>query len=275
MDILLLGGDERMLYAGKKLREQGFTVAAAGFENAALPEGIKRYAPDSPPPGAVLTGVPLTKDGKTLFAPYAAKAIPLEAIPGYKAARLFAAGAIPGIDAVDYFADETLLRRNAALTAEGLLALLIAETPGALAGAKVVVTGFGRVGRAAAGLIKAAGGLPTAFVRRIDARDGALELGFDARLLEEFSEAAAGFDALINTVPAPVVGEKELAALRPDCVLFEAASAPFGIDRAAAERLGRKVIPAGGLPGRFSPKAAGEALADAVLALLGGGDSHE
>ena len=275
MDILLLGGDERMLYAGRKLRKNGLSVAAAGFENAALPEGIGRYEPGAPPPDAALTGVPPTKDGKTLFAPYAAKAIPLEAIPGYKAARVFAAGAIPGIDAVDYFADETLLQRNAALTAEGLLALLIAETPGALTGAKVAVTGFGRVGRAAADMIKAAGGLPTAFVRRPQARNEAKKQGFDARLLSGFTDTAGDFDALVNTVPALIIGEKELAALRPDCVLFEAASAPFGIDRAAAERLGRKVVPAGGLPGRFSPKAAGEALADAVYALLGGGESHE
>ena len=75
------------------------------------------------------------------------------------------------------------------------------------------------------------------------------------------------FDFVVNTAPAPVLGERELRAL-PGAALIELASPPYGIDAAAAERLGRKVQLASGLPGKTAPEAAAKAVRDAVYAIL-------
>ena len=69
---------------------------------------------------------------------------------------------------------------------------------------------------------------------------------------------------IFNTVPAPVIGEELLSRQGPDTLLLELASAPGGIDRAAAEKRGLFLLDAPSLPGRFSPKASGELIKEAV-----------
>ena len=71
---------------------------------------------------------------------------------------------------------------------------------------------------------------------------------------------AARADVIFNTVPAPVLGEEELRHVRLQCVLIDLSSAPYGIDRDAAEALGLKAFLESGLPGRYCPLSAAETL---------------
>jgi dipicolinate synthase subunit B len=65
-------------------------------------------------------------------------------------------------------------------------------------------------------------------------------------------------------VPAPLLDEKRLEHTRRTVLLTELASAPGGIDAEAARRLGRRYLPAPGLPGKYAPARAAEILRDAV-----------
>ena len=78
------------------------------------------------------------------------------------------------------------------------------------------------------------------------------------------------FQLIFNTIPAPVFGKKALAALPKEAVLLDLASAPGGVDFTAAKRLGidARLLP--GLPGKYSPAAAGAIAAKAVLFSLEG-----
>ena len=51
-----------------------------------------------------------------------------------------------GISFYDYAKDEALLLQNAELTAEAALALLLERLPGPLAGSRILLCGFGRIG---------------------------------------------------------------------------------------------------------------------------------
>ena len=182
------------------------------------------------------------------------------AAAGAPSAELTAALAGAGIPVFDY-ATERLLRKNAALTAEGLLGLAEAELPFALAGAPVLVVGAGRVGRAAALLLDRVGADVTVSAERSESFVWAAACGIRA-VRTGAPGAAAGMRAVINTVPRPVVGAGTVAASRPDCVFFELAGAPGGVDPAACRALGRRLVPAPGLPGRFSPESAAAAILD-------------
>ena len=72
---------------------------------------------------------------------------------------------------------------------------------------------------------------------------------------------------VLNTVPAPIFGRDEIAAFG-GAKLIELASAPYGFDFAAAETLGREITLASGLPSRFAPKAAAEAIRDTIFNML-------
>ena len=84
----------------------------------------------------------------------------------------------------------------------------------------------------------------------------------------EYSSVKDRYDVIFNTVPALVVGEEILSRQDPDTLLLELASAPGGIHRQAAERCGLRVVDAPSLPGRFSPKASGELIKEAVYHML-------
>ena len=85
---------------------------------------------------------------------------------------------------------------------------------------------------------------------------------------KELSTDYQYFDALINTVPRRVLGEKELDNINPDCVLIEIASAPFGIDFQSAKEKAFNVIKAGSLPGKVAPESAGEIIGRSILPII-------
>ncbi len=77
-----------------------------------------------------------------------------------------------------------------------------------------------------------------------------------------------GYDLVINTVPARILGEEALADLRPGCLVIDLASKPGGVDFEAAARLGVKVIWALSLPGKVAPITAGQSIKSTIYNIL-------
>lgn len=276
--IAVIGGDARLYYTAAYFAQQGETVFAAGSEKLACGLNAAELTDlsDALRADILVFGLPFTKDGEFLFAPFAKNEIPLKDI--YKqlhAGQTVYAGMLSpaaigairdaGAAATDYFRNEALTLMNARLTAEALAGLLILRLPHAVFGAKIAVTGFGRIGEFLALTLKALGADTTAYARSPLQRAKARALGLRSAPLETLTEQQNRFHALVNTVPSPILGEKALAQLNRDCVLFEAASAPYGIDAAAAERLKMTRYPAAGLPGKYAPESAGRFIAQTIL----------
>ena len=153
---------------------------------------------------------------------------------------------------------------NARLTAEGAVALLRPET--GLSGAHVLLLGYGRIARLLARELQKAGALVTAAARSGEQRAWAEAEGIEALPLDALSGALDRFDVIIGTIPAPVLTEPLLALVRKDALLLELASAPGGIDAAAAHERGLRYIRAPGLPAKYAPERAAVILRDAVYA---------
>ena len=96
--------------------------------------------------------------------------------------------------------------------------------------------------------------------------------------LGQLGSAAFTANVIFNTVPARVMGEDVLAMVGRGALVMELASAPYGVDIAAAKRLGVHVEVEGGIPGRYAPLEAGAALFEAAqraLARQKEGSDHE
>lgn len=268
MRILFVGGDARMGYAAKKLAEK-HEISRLGGADIPVPEGLF---------DAIILPLPLTKDGKTVFAP--TEQTPLtfdtlvETIKGFADEHTFvlAGGehsaltelcAKLGCKFVNYFARETLTLQNAALTAEAALCLLSQSGDGALLGSKVLVTGSGRIAFFLAERLRACGAEVTFAARNKDKLALARLNGFAAISLEELSDALSRFDYIANTIPAPLFDEALFSKMRGHAVYQELATLPEQPQRSFAERFDVKYIYAGGLPGKYFPKAAGEFIAQA------------
>ena len=168
----------------------------------------------------------------------------------------------------DYFAREELAVANAVPTAEGAVQLAMEQMPVTIHGARVLITGFGRVGQAAARRFAALGARVSVAARRYEQLALAESEGYGAEQIGGLDGWLCGYDLVVNTVPAPVLGETELKDLRPDCLIIDLASKPGGVDRKAADRLGRQVIWALSLPGKVAPVTAGGAIRSTIYNML-------
>lgn len=166
--------------------------------------------------------------------------------------------------AARYARSEAFQIGNAALTAEGAVALLRPEA--GLSGAHVLVLGYGRIGRLLCRELQKTGALVTVAARSAEQRAWAAAEGSESTPLEALAGKLGGFDILINTIPAPVLTEALLRLVSPGALLLELASAPGGIDAAAAHEQGLRYLRAPGLPAKFAPARAAEILRDAVYA---------
>ena len=159
-------------------------------------------------------------------------------------------------------------------TAEGCIGILLAERTRTLWGTNLLLLGFGPVGQALGARLAALGANVTVCARRAEQRALAESLGLRGAELARLAALAPAFDTVVNTIPAPVLTEPVLAALRPGSLIVDLASKPGGTDFAAAQRLGCKAIHALSLPAACAPDTAGEAVARAVLTILREREEH-
>lgn len=167
---------------------------------------------------------------------------------------------IPWLDVLE---NQEVARKNAIATAEGTIAELSKLMPINLEGAKIIVMGFGKCAKPIAEKLYCMG----ADVSVVARSERALSLAHYFGFLDYPMDADIPYDradAIVNTIPAPVIDETVIRALRQDTVIVDIASAPGGCDFACCEKYHIKYKHALGLPGIYSPKTSGEILLEAM-----------
>ena len=165
--------------------------------------------------------------------------------------------------------DETFLRKNARLTAEGALATVMRVKKRALMRETALVTGYGRIGREMTARLCALGMFVIVCARSEEQMRMAHAAGAHPVPLAQIAAACRQADVIINTIPAHVLGDAALAETARDTPIIELASAPYGLEMQKAVKLGLQVCVESGLPGRYAPLDAGEALFDALTRAMG------
>ncbi|WP_294497604.1 saccharopine dehydrogenase NADP-binding domain-containing protein [uncultured Gemmiger sp.] len=248
----IMGGDARQRAAARALRRAGHTVLGPG--QAALCQVLLLPLPAASTP--------------ELQAVLACAAPGTLVLAGRPSPQVRQAVEAAGLPLVDYSCRPELAALNAVPTAEGCLALLLEQRDRTLWQSPVLVLGYGRVGQAVARRLAALGAWVTVAARSAEQRAAARCAGCRAAPLTQLTRLLPGFDAVVNTIPAPVLTRTELACLPAGAVVIDLASAPGGTDFAAAADLGLRAQLATGLPARSAPCTAGELLADTVLNIL-------
>ena len=165
---------------------------------------------------------------------------------------------------MDYYERPELAMLNALPTAEGAIQIAMEELPITLCGARVLVVGCGRIGKLLAQQLRGLGAKVTVAARKYEQLAWAEVHGMESEHIYQWDGYLCGYDLVVNTAPGMVLGVEELSGLKEGCLVIDLASRPGGVDRAAAERLGVKVIWALSLPGRMSPTTAADAIRTAI-----------
>lgn len=253
MVFAVLGADARQRAAADHLRQQGWQVVGRERLNAA---------------DVILLPMPLSGESEELVRLLAGAKPGAQAFGGRVGPAARQAAAQAGIPLRDYLEREELAVLNAVPTAEGCIALLLQNRTRTLWNSPALVLGYGRCGAALAVRLAALGARVTVAARSPGQRAQAESQALTACGLEGLAQLLPGFETVVNTIPAPVLDRRTLAALAAGSLVIDLASLPGGVDLEAAEALGVRAIRALSLPARCAPVTAGEFVADTVLAML-------
>lgn len=166
-----------------------------------------------------------------------------------------------GVAACDASLDEEFLAENAAITADGALGRLLTGLDRAPCDLAVGIIGYGRIGSRLLSRLLFLGARCAVISSRHEVRLSLAECGVECR--EPASpDRFSGLDALINTAPAEVMTDGELAALLSEGVtVIDLASGHFLPDDPAVLKLSS-------VPDAMYPVTAGRLYAEYAVRML-------
>lgn len=253
MKILFLGGDERMKIAYGILKNK-HTVSSLGL----FPDDCGKITEAD----AIVLPVPATRDGKTVNCPLTEKSIPLCSVDSAKEnTRIITYGYGFGHkNEVDYSKLDDFCIKNAVATAEGAIAFAINATDFTLSGSRILIIGFGRIGKILFSRLLSFGADITVSARKASDLSYIEALGAHSLKTSEVAAAAYGFDIIFNTVDAPVISDP---ASLEKAYLFDL-STKGCTDFFLAEKSGVRAFKLPSIPAKTAPLSAGKIIAETV-----------
>jgi len=268
----VVGGDARLAYAAQTFARTGWSVkqyrvpAVAGVEAGEQVESMEEAllgasvvlgpapfrAPDGPLAEALGEHI---RQGQALIA-------------GGLPRALKARCADVGAHAHDLLEREDYSVLGAIATAEGAIAEAVVRSGGTIHLSDCLILGYGRCARPLAKKLLGLGARVIVAVRRWEAACAAIADGCEVLDFTMLPRHIFRFAYIFNTVPAMVLGEELLCCVTPEATIIDIAAAPGGVDYKLAEALGLNAALCPGLPGKYSPRAAGESVAQTARIIL-------
>lgn len=270
--IALIGGDKRQLFCADALYKKGFEVLVSGFDLLESYGGLKLVDVDTALYRGDIFILPIVGlKGDVIPCYFSDKEIKLTKKLKDKLRKkpvfMGKSASLKDIKAYDLLKREDFAVLNAVLTVEGALCLAIKSYEKTICGSKILVIGYGRIGKILSQRLKALGAFVTAASLK-SYKHAYIKADGNTPMYTSDLQSLNGFDIVFNTAEFTAVNRKILENSGSDTIIIDLASYPGGVDFDAAEKLGFTAIMASGLPGQYSPSSAGEIIADTVLTIL-------
>ena len=166
----------------------------------------------------------------------------------------------PEFKCMDLLKDAEYLACNAYITAHCALRLIMMQLPVTLRQCRVLIIGWGRIGKCLTRLLRAMEADLTVAARKDTDRATAHALGYSAVHPDELDGRLDPYRVIINTVPHPMLTDDQLADCCDKCLKLDLASVQ-GLE-------GADVLWARGLPAKDAPESSGALIAKTVIRLL-------
>lgn len=259
--ITIVGGDNRLKILKNTLEKQGYNVDTL----ALFSEDIG----DITTSDVIILPVPTTKDGVHIFTPLSSRKITLAELANTTSSEQLILSCnylFENKRCVDYGALDSYALLNAIPTAEGAIKIAIENTNYTLWKSKVLVIGYGRVGKILADRLNALGADVTVSARKPSDLSLIDALGFKSVNTNHLNLTPINYDIIFNTVDVKVIADDNIT--KDMCDLIIDLSTHGGLSLDIAQEKGIKTIKAPGLPGKIAPKTAAQILSDTVTHII-------
>ena len=279
----VVGGDLRIIKLVNMLAADGNIVYAYGVEKAEelknnsniiicdkLTEAVKKS-------NIIIGPIPFSSNGKDINSPFSNNQISIRELMHVINAKTLIAGSINPevydlandeyIEIIDIMKREELSVLNTISTAEGAIEIIIANTNKIVHGSKILILGFGRIGKVLARKLTGLSAQVTCAARKDEDLAWIKAYGYNKTNILLMKENLAEYDVIVNTVPHLILTEERLKYVKEDCLLVDLASNPGGIDKKAAKDKNLKLIWALALPGKVAPVTTAEFIKETVYNL--------
>ena len=281
---LVLGGDLRNVKLAGMLADDGNKVYSFGQERSdeILDDGriekctsLKQALEKSQ---VIIAPVPFSGNGENINTPFSDEKIVIDELLKNNKSKIFISGSIKDdikkkldenyMQVVDIMKRDDLAILNTIATAEGTIEVAIKNTDKILQGSRVLVLGFGRVGKIVANKFSKLSAIVTCAARKVSDLAWIKAYGYNSLNINDMLYDLYEFDIIINTVPQTIIKERELKHMDSEVLLIDLASTPGGIDGKMATSMGLKFIWALALPGRIAPSSSAKFIKDTVYNIL-------
>lgn len=272
-NMFVLGGDKRQLYLAKSLKDKGYNVEIFGFSNVkndffipkSLCDGMKKN-------DIIILPMPVTRNNVVLNTPLNEFTIALEEICDNITENHFILGGMINKrffyktdNIYDYSESEELMVKNAMLTAEATIEVIISNTPYSIFNSDILILGYGRIGKLLSDDLKNLGANVTVCMRKEYDFAMCSVKGLNTLSYEVLKDNIKKFRTVINTVPFKILDKKIIDCMREDVFLIDISSKDGGCDFEYLSKKGIKHIHALGLPGKTAPETAGNIISDIIV----------
>lgn len=281
---LVLGGDLRNVKLAKMLADDGNKVYSFGLDRSdeilddGRIENCTNLKSAIEKAQIIIAPIPFSSNGENINAPFSHDKIMIEDLIKQNKDKIFITGSIKDnikkeldekyLEVIDIMKRDDLAILNTIATAEGTIEVAIKNTDKILQGSKVLILGFGRVGKIVANKFSKLSAIVTCAARKVSDLAWIKAYGYNSLNINDMLYDLKDFDIIINTVPQTILKEKELKHVNSEALLIDLASAPGGIDGKAAVNMGLNFIWALALPGRIAPTSSAKFIKDTVYTIL-------
>ena len=281
---LVLGGDLRNVKLAGMLADDGNRVYSFGQDRSdeILDDGrIEKCTSlkTAMEKAQVIIGpVPFSSNEDFINAPFAHDKIMIDDLMKSNKSKIFISGSIKDdlkkqldekyMEVIDIMKRDDLAILNTIATAEGTIEVAIKNTDKILQGSRVLILGFGRVGKIVANKFSKMSAIVTCAARKVSDLAWIKAYGYNSLNINDMLYDLKEFDIIINTVPQTILRERELKHIDAEALLIDLASSPGGIDGKMAKSMGLNFIWALALPGRIAPSSSAKFIKDTVYTIL-------
>ena len=277
-----MGGDLRLVKLAQILEKENNQIYILGLEkakelenssNMRICRNLEQVLENAE---IVISSIPFTRDGITINMPLSDNKIKINEFMNLMKDKTLIAGTIPnniyekykGVEIIDIMKNEKLAILNTIATAEGAIKEIIENTQVNVHGSKIMILGFGRVGKTLAKKLDGLSAKITVVSKEEEELAWAEVYGYTNVQLNKIEDVIKDYNIIVNTIPHIILQGDIIQKINKDTLLLDLASGEGGINKEEAQENKINLIKALGIPGKISPITTAKILKETIYEIL-------